>query len=184
MSRTTRHRAFLSHLTHALSTRWEEHVSHRSFWLRRLVRQQRKNCRHSTAVYAAKWQESGGPTNVWYGSKADIVSRPRHVRFTPDSGRSTMQLECPLCAISGHLRLKAQLATSSQSGNAQVRIEIAGWITARAVPEPEESRDEQGGGRGGRGGRSRSGLRLAAEHLGSKGISVLTSRRRASRRYG
>jgi hypothetical protein len=33
-------------------------------------------------------------------------------------------------------------------------------------------------------GRAAAFRRLAAEHLGPKGISVLTSRRRASRRYG
>ena len=40
--------------------------------------------------------------NVRFGSLADILTSPRHVRFTPDSGHSSVLLECPLSAISGH----------------------------------------------------------------------------------
>ena len=40
--------------------------------------------------------------NVRFGSLADITTRPRHVRFTPDSGHSADELACPFCAISGH----------------------------------------------------------------------------------
>jgi hypothetical protein len=59
------------------------------------------------------------------------------------------------------------------------------WITARAVPEARESRDEQAVVEAVEEvGRAAAFRRLAAEHLGPKGISVLTSRRRASRRYG
>jgi len=37
-----------------------------------------------------------GPSNVRYGSKADIASRPRHVRYSPQSGRSSARVGCPL----------------------------------------------------------------------------------------
>jgi hypothetical protein len=39
--------------------------------------------------------------NVRFGSKADIASIKRDVRFTPNSGHWPSALECPLCAISG-----------------------------------------------------------------------------------
>jgi hypothetical protein len=39
---------------------------------------------------------------VRYGSVADITARSRHVRFTPDSGHSSMQVGCPKSATSGH----------------------------------------------------------------------------------
>ena len=39
---------------------------------------------------------------VRYGSLADITARSRHIRFTPDSGHSAVQLECPKSVISGH----------------------------------------------------------------------------------
>jgi len=37
-----------------------------------------------------------------YGSLADITVRSRHVGVTPDSGHSSVQVGCPLCANSGH----------------------------------------------------------------------------------
>jgi hypothetical protein len=40
--------------------------------------------------------------NFRFGSLADIVQRPRHVRFTPNSGHSSVQLECPKSAKSRH----------------------------------------------------------------------------------
>jgi hypothetical protein len=42
--------------------------------------------------------------DVRFGSLADITARSRHVRFTPDSGHSSVQLECPTGANSGHSR--------------------------------------------------------------------------------
>ena len=33
--------------------------------------------------------------NVRFGSLADITARSRHVRFTPDSGHSSVQVGCP-----------------------------------------------------------------------------------------
>ena len=40
--------------------------------------------------------------DVRFGSIADITPRARHVRFTPDSGHSSVQVVCPLSAKSGH----------------------------------------------------------------------------------
>jgi len=36
------------------------------------------------------------------GSLADITARSRHVRFTPDSGHSSVQVGCPESAKSRH----------------------------------------------------------------------------------
>src|SRR6516225_1150009 len=44
--------------------------------------------------------------DVRFGSEADIGARPRHVRFTPESGHSVAHLGCPLCATSGHGMLR------------------------------------------------------------------------------
>ena len=35
--------------------------------------------------------------DVRFGSKADIASRPRHVRFTPESGHSSAQWMSAMC---------------------------------------------------------------------------------------
>jgi hypothetical protein len=46
---------------------------------------------------------SGSPgSNVRYGSKADIASRPRHVRYSPQSGHSSARFARPLSATNGH----------------------------------------------------------------------------------
>ena len=37
-----------------------------------------------------------------FGSKADMCSAKRHVRFTPESGHVRRNTSCPLCANSGH----------------------------------------------------------------------------------
>jgi hypothetical protein len=34
--------------------------------------------------------------NVRYGSLADMPARSRHVRFTPDSGHSSVRVGCPI----------------------------------------------------------------------------------------
>ena len=44
----------------------------------------------------------GGTDNVRYGSLADITSRPRRVRYSPQSGHSSVRLARPLSANSGH----------------------------------------------------------------------------------
>ena len=41
--------------------------------------------------------------HVRFGSKTDFDPRPCHFRFTPNSGHSSLQLECPQSANSGHL---------------------------------------------------------------------------------
>ena len=41
-------------------------------------------------------------TDFRFGSLADITARSRHVRFTPDSGHSSLQVGCPLSARSRH----------------------------------------------------------------------------------
>src|SRR6478609_11603618 len=43
-------------------------------------------------------------SHVRFGSLADIRTSPRHVRFTPDSGHSSVQVGCPLSANSGRSR--------------------------------------------------------------------------------
>jgi hypothetical protein len=40
--------------------------------------------------------------DVGYGSLADLLTSPRHVRFTPDSGHSSARFALPLSALSGH----------------------------------------------------------------------------------
>ena len=39
--------------------------------------------------------------DVRFGSKADIASRPRHVRFTSNNGHSADEVACSFCANSG-----------------------------------------------------------------------------------
>ena len=53
--------------------------------------------RRSPASY-----ESAYMHDVRFGSKADIRSAKRDVRFTPNSGHVQCNSQCPLCAISGH----------------------------------------------------------------------------------
>jgi hypothetical protein len=40
--------------------------------------------------------------DVRFGSLADMTACSRHVRFTPDSGHSSVQVGCPLSANSRH----------------------------------------------------------------------------------
>ena len=51
--------------------------------------------------------------DVRFGSLADITARSRHVRFTPDSGHSSVQVGCPKSARSGH-RCPAVIPCSSR----------------------------------------------------------------------
>jgi predicted transcriptional regulator len=48
---------------------------------------------------------------VRFGSVADITARLRHVRFTPDSGHSSVKVGCPQSANRGH----SELAVSTRS---------------------------------------------------------------------
>ena len=42
------------------------------------------------------------PADVRYGSLADILTSPRHVRSSPQSRHSLARVARPLCAINGH----------------------------------------------------------------------------------
>ena len=44
--------------------------------------------------------------DVSFGSLADILRCPRHVRFTPESGHLQCTSVCPLSAHSGHRDVK------------------------------------------------------------------------------
>jgi len=50
---------------------------------------------------ASTYRTVSASTNVRYGSLTEITPRWRHVRFTPDSGHSTVQVGCPKSANSG-----------------------------------------------------------------------------------
>jgi hypothetical protein len=77
------------------------------------------------------------PTDVRFGSLADIVQRPRHVRFTPDSGHSPVQVGCPLSAISGHLQ-KQGAGTLASGSKTDRSTDIAGVRLAEAdISRPE-----------------------------------------------
>ena len=62
---------------------------------------------------AVKWLAGHGRSalsyeanlDVRFGSKADICSAKRHVRFTPNNGHSRLRLKCPLSAMCGRLRV-------------------------------------------------------------------------------
>ena len=45
---------------------------------------------------------AGALVDVRFGSLADILTIPRHVRFTPNNGHSSVQAGCPKSANSGH----------------------------------------------------------------------------------
>ena len=53
--------------------------------------------------------------SVAFGSKADIPSGPRHVRFTPKSGHRNSVVECPLCAKSGLMQCSINRFTKGTS---------------------------------------------------------------------
>ena len=53
------------------------------------------------------------PSDVRFGSKADMCSAKRHVRFTPESGHVRCNSGCPLCANSGHPKLAVALSQIS-----------------------------------------------------------------------
>jgi hypothetical protein len=48
----------------------------------------------------ARASQQKRPTNVRFGSKADMTSLIHDVRFTPKSGHRRTTAECPLCAKS------------------------------------------------------------------------------------
>ena len=55
---------------------------------------------HKLAHSKWVWSES----HVRFGSKADMCSARRHVRFAPESGHLQCNSVCPLSANSGHAR--------------------------------------------------------------------------------
>jgi hypothetical protein len=58
-----------------------------------------------TTFFTTRNQPRRYAANVRFGSKADICSAKRHVRFTPNSGHLQRTSPCPLCAKSGHVPL-------------------------------------------------------------------------------
>ncbi len=52
--------------------------------------------------------------DVRFGSKADIWTRLRDVRFTPESGHLSGPQECPLSAKSGHRGAEGVALTATQ----------------------------------------------------------------------
>jgi hypothetical protein len=58
--------------------------------------------RSSSGTHAPVYLDCKRAPNVRFGSKADICSAKRHVRFTPSSGHWQRTSPCPFCANSGH----------------------------------------------------------------------------------
>src|SRR6516162_4847170 len=54
--------------------------------------------------------------NVRFGSKADMATSQRNVRFTPKSRHWNSVVECPLCAKSGHMQCSKQPANLGTLG--------------------------------------------------------------------
>ena len=59
-----------------------------------------------------------GPTDVRFGSEADMARPIRDVRFTPESGHSVQSFGCPLSANSGYALARRSPATVTQSRQA------------------------------------------------------------------
>ena len=57
----------------------------------------------------------GQRVKVRFGSKAEMVSRPRHVRSSPQSRHSSARVARPLCANSGHRWLPGVVRTKRSS---------------------------------------------------------------------
>jgi hypothetical protein len=53
-------------------------------------------------VWGVRIQVVDHPADVRFGSLADITARPRHVRFTPESGLKSDIASRPFCAVSGN----------------------------------------------------------------------------------
>ena len=77
--------------------------------------------------------------DVRFGSKADTVTSPRHVRFTPDNGRWAVQVRCPQGANSRHTdsRAKAQLVSGLRPLHSRQGF---AWTFAGAVLTSRPSR--------------------------------------------
>ena len=75
--------------------------------------------------------------NVRFGSKADICSAKRHVRFAPESGHVRCSSSCPLCANSGH---SAFITSSARASN------VAGTSRPHLAVRLPKSHMTMGGG--------------------------------------
>jgi hypothetical protein len=77
------------------------------------------------------------PTEVRFGSLADISERTKDVRFTPESGHAERQHRRPLSAISGHLQ-KQGAGTLASGSKTDRSTDIAGVRLAEAdISRPE-----------------------------------------------
>src|SRR5262249_17968915 len=80
--------------------------------------------------------------DVRFGSKADICSAKRHVRFTPESGHMRCSSRCPLWAKSGHsmptMRMKKRDRLATVPFVDKEPISNYGWLflTQRAALQP------------------------------------------------
>ena len=88
----------------------------------------------SYQLNVAFWKKPNAKANnVRFGSKADICSAKRYVRFTPNSGHARCTSPCPLCANSGHsLSLAAVCEVISQITD--LRRDILSHIPVRVTP--------------------------------------------------
>jgi hypothetical protein len=69
--------------------------------------------------------------DVRFGSKADICSAKRHVRFTPESGHQFVSFACPLCANSGLMHRSKRHRYSITSSALASRL--AGMVSPSAL---------------------------------------------------
>ena len=76
----------------------------------------------------SSWTQVQG--DVRFGSKADICSAKRHVRFTPESGHLRCNKGCPLCAKSGH-RAAYSITSSARASSGSG---IVKWSAAANMP--------------------------------------------------
>ena len=94
-------------------------------------------------------------TDVRFGSKADIAIRPRHVRFTPESGHRLLLRFSPFEAVIQVIQFAAdplrEPATISAVSGLRVVVNVSGWA-AISYTRPA---------RGGLGTRARSTATLA-----------------------
>ena len=67
-------------------------------------------------------------SNVRFGSKADICSAKRNVRFTPESGHVQCNSACPLSANSGHRRLFDHLVGTLLEEQRNIEAERLGGL--------------------------------------------------------
>ena len=71
--------------------------------------------------------------SVRFGSKADICSAKRHVRFTPKSGHVRCTSRCPLSANSGHARCHSTVRLGTLLEQAERAAQLVGGRPALIV---------------------------------------------------